>query len=75
MFSAEKVRATIASVAHVPVEKVSDASRITEDLGLRSLQRTELAVLLEVELGSKVDDATVYRAKTVSDLLAALAPH
>lgn len=69
----EKIRTAVATVAHVPVEKVADASRITEDLGIRSVQRVELAALLEVELGTNVSDATVGRAKTVHDLVDALA--
>ena len=72
MNNTEKIREAVASLAHVPVERVEDTSRITEDLGLRSVQRVELAALLEAELGKRVDDATVSRAKTVGDLVSAL---
>ena len=73
MDRADKIRSAVATIAHVSVDKVGDASRITEDLGIRSVQRVELAALLEVELGTAVSDATVGRAKTVQDLVSALA--
>jgi len=70
----EKIREAVASIAHVPVGQVAEGTRITEDLGIRSVQRVELAVLLEAELGKAVADTTVNRAKTVRDLFDALAP-
>lgn len=69
----ERIRSAIAAIAHVPVDRVGDASRITEDLGIHLVQRVELAALLEVELGTSVSDATVSHAKTVQDLVSALA--
>jgi acyl carrier protein len=74
MSDQEKIREAVASIAHVPVSGVEEGSRITEDLGLRSIQRVELAALLESELGKRVEDVTVNRAKTVRDLFDALAP-
>lgn len=68
----DKIRSAVAAIARVPVGRVADASRIAEDLGIHLVQRVELAALLEVELGTRVPDATVGRARTVQDLVSAL---
>lgn len=73
MDRAEQIRSAVATIAHVPLGRVADASRITEDLGIRAVQRVELAALLEVQLGTSVSDAAVTRARTVQDLVSALA--
>jgi acyl carrier protein len=69
--ASDDLRATVARIAHLPVERVSDASRLSEDLGIRSLDRLELAVSLETRLGVKLSDASVMKARTVADLRAA----
>lgn len=73
MDRADKIRSAVAAIAHVPVDRVADASRIAEDLGIHLVQRVELAALLEVELGTSVSDAAVGSARTVQDLVSALA--
>lgn len=69
---ARKVRSVVAGIARVPVGRVFDGSRLTEDLGIGSVQRVELTALLEVELDAGISDATVSGAKTVRDLISAL---
>jgi acyl carrier protein len=60
--------AAVAETAKRPPASVTDTSRLAEDLGLRSLGRIELAVLLERRLGKAVRDDQVMTAKTVADL-------
>jgi acyl carrier protein len=62
----------IAEATKRPRDTIGGATRLAEDLGLRSLKRVELAVALEDKLGQKVTDAVVMKAKTVNDLFAAL---
>lgn len=66
------VRAVIAGLARRPVADVAATSRLTEDLGIRSLERVELAVLLEEKLSRRVPDQWVMTARTVGDLEARL---
>lgn len=72
MISADVVKAAVAQIAKRPPAAIREEQRLAEDLGLRSLVRVELAVLLEDKLGQPVSDATVMRARTVGDLVAAL---
>ncbi len=71
MTAAEAVRGTVAELAHRPPNAIHDDQKL-EELGLRSLARVELAVLLEERLGIPVKDATIMRARTVADLIAAV---
>lgn len=66
------IRTTIAEACKQPLERVNSDSRLTEDLGLRSLRRVELAVTLEDRLAIPVADDTVMTARTVGDLVRAL---
>ncbi|HVV83922.1 MAG TPA: acyl carrier protein [Kofleriaceae bacterium] len=72
MTRSEIIRATIAGASRQPLERVQDGARLTEDLGLRSLARVELAVALEDRLATPVTDELVMRASTVGDLERAL---
>ena len=73
MTEQERVRSAIAEIAKVAPSKVLPGSRLTEDLGIRSLQRVELAVLLEERLKRAVSDQLVMVAKTVGELETRLA--
>jgi acyl carrier protein len=68
MTSREIIRTAIAETSKRPLSTVTDSTRLAEDLGLRSLSRIELAVLLERRLGKAVRDDQVMTAKTVADL-------
>jgi len=69
----DTIRLAIAQIAKRPPSEIQPAQRLTEDLGIRSLARVELAVLLEEKLGRSVPDQTVMIAKTVADLESRLA--
>jgi acyl carrier protein len=72
MTTRERLRAAVAETAKRPVRDIQDDTRLAEDLGLRSLQRVELAVLLEEKLGMPVSDDKVMSARTIADLQTAL---
>ncbi|MCC7369412.1 MAG: AMP-binding protein [Chloroflexi bacterium] len=55
-----------------PAGRIAPASDLHLDLGLDSLGRVELAVLLEEELGRSLSDEQMAELRTVGDLLAAL---
>jgi len=52
---------------------VHEGDLLSADLGYDSLSKVELAVDLEERLGIPVPDSVVTRARTVGDLVAALA--
>ncbi len=64
----DDIRDIVARVSKRPLSEIAPKSRLTEDLGIRSLQRVELAIMLEQKLGREVPDALVMVAKTVADL-------
>jgi long-chain acyl-CoA synthetase len=55
-----------------PADRIRPESDLHLDVGLDSLGRVELAVLLEEELGRSLSDEQVAELRTVGDLLAAL---
>jgi long-chain acyl-CoA synthetase len=55
-----------------PADRIGPASDLHLDLGLDSLGRVELAVLLEEELGRSLSDEQVAELRTVAELLSAL---
>ncbi len=62
----------VARAAGRPVAEVRPEADLALDLGLDSLGRVELAVLLEEELGRSLPDEEMAAQHTVADLLAAL---
>ena len=68
MTTDEIIRRTVAEASKRPLGSITTASRLAEDLGLRSLARIELAVMLERRLGKAVRDDQVMTAATVADL-------
>ncbi|MCC6174515.1 MAG: AMP-binding protein [Chloroflexi bacterium] len=68
----ERACALIARATRRPLDRVRPAADLTLDLGLDSLGRIELAVLLEEELGRSPADEEIASLRTVGDLLAAL---
>lgn len=70
--SAEEVRAKVVELIHrTACEAVvtEDNSRLQEDCGLDYLDRIELAVDIEDELGILIEDEDVDEMKTVGDLV------
>ncbi|HEY6039569.1 MAG TPA: acyl carrier protein [Kofleriaceae bacterium] len=72
MTNDEIIRRAVAETSKRPLGTITTASRLAEDLGLRSLARIELAVMLERRLGKAVRDDQVMTAVTVADLERAL---
>lgn len=68
MSKQETIRRAIAEASHKPLGLVTSGARLAEDLGLRSLDRVALAVMLEDRLEVRVPDAKVMSARTVADL-------
>jgi acyl carrier protein len=66
------VLAAVSEHARDKGRSVSEADRLSADLGLDSMTKVELAVDLEERLGMPVPDAVVTRAVTVGDIIAAL---
>ncbi len=72
MNASQAVREAVASVSGRRAAEVTDDKRLTEDFGIRSLARVELAALIEEKLGRVVDDKDVRSASTVGDLVGRL---
>lgn len=68
----DRLRGLLARASGRPLAEVRLDSDISLDLGLDSLARVELAVLLEEELGRSLPDEEMAVQRTVADLLAAL---
>ena len=69
---ASHVLGLVARAAGRPPGEVRPESDLGLDVGLDSLARVELAVLLEEELGRSVPDEEMATLRTVGDLLAAI---
>jgi long-chain acyl-CoA synthetase len=63
----------LARIARRPLAEVRPEAELELDLGLDSLGRVELAMLLEEELGHSLSDETMASLRTVGELLTALA--
>ncbi len=66
----ERARALLVEVGRVEAASITRGSDLTADIGLDSLGRVELAVLLEDELGLGVEDAELSELDTVAALCA-----
>ncbi len=62
------VELLVSQVAQVPERAINADAHLSADLGLDSLARVELLGLIEEELGTYIDDATVEPNATVGDL-------
>lgn len=62
-----RIALLIEKVAGFEAQEV-EASNTAEDMGLGSLERIELAVRIEEELGVRLDDRVVAGLSTVGDL-------
>jgi long-chain acyl-CoA synthetase len=66
----DPLAALVASVAGVPVARVTRDARLTSDLDLDSLGRVELLGVVEEELGVYVDESALDADASVSELAA-----
>ncbi|MBE5735386.1 MAG: acyl carrier protein [Clostridiales bacterium] len=61
-------KSMLAKQLNIDVAKVTDDSRIVEDLGADSLDVVELLMSLEDEMGIAVSDEEALNLKTVGDI-------
>ena len=62
------IKSMLANQLNIDVAKVTDDSRIVEDLGADSLDVVELLMSLEDEMGIAVSDEEALNLKTVGDI-------
>lgn len=65
----EIVRNNVARVAKCDVTSVTDGSLITQDLRMRSINRIELAALLENACGVPIKNREILKVQTVGDII------
>ncbi len=68
----DRALSVIRKTAREPREQIHPADNLELDLGLDSMERVELLVALEQELGASVDDAVVSRVYTVREMVDAV---
>ena len=65
----EKVKELLANQLNCDVKKISEESKIIEDLGADSLDMVEMLITLEDEFGVSVPDEDAEKLKTVGDIV------
>ena len=65
----EDILTPLARLARMPANKIRRESRLDTDLGLDSLTRLDLLMLLESRLGQTIPDAMVAKLETVNDVV------
>ena len=66
--TAEKVRAILAAQLDIDMEKISDSTDISDDLGADSLDIVELMMSVEEEFEITIDEEAVKDFRTVADV-------
>ena len=64
-----EIRATLARLARMPIHEIRKESRLDTDLGLDSLTRLDLLLVLENRLGETIPDALLAHLETVGDVV------
>ena len=64
----DKVKEMLANQLNVEVDKISEDSKIIEDLGADSLDMIEMLMALEEEFGLSIPDDKAEGLKTVGDI-------
>ena len=62
------IKSMLAKQLNIDAEKVTEDSRIVEDLGADSLDVVELLMSLEDEMGISISDEEALNLKTVGDI-------
>ena len=62
------IKELLAKQLNIDVKKITDESRIIEDLGADSLDVVELLMTLEDEMGISISDEEALKLKTVADI-------
>ena len=65
----EEILSTLARLARMPVHQIHRESRLDTDLGLDSLTRLDLLLVLENRLGATVPDALLANLETVGNVV------
>ena len=65
----EEIRTTLARLARMPAHQIQGESRLDTDLGLDSLTRLDLLLVLESRLGETIPDALLANLETVGDVV------
>ena len=68
MTTLEKIKNLLAEQLNIDVAKISDNSRVIEDLGADSLDVVEMLMTLEDEFNVTVSDEESVNLKTVQDI-------
>lgn len=65
----EEIRASLAQLARMPANKIKLDSHLELDLGLDSLTRLDLLILLESKIGQTIPDALLANLQTVKEVV------
>ena len=65
----EEILSTLARLARMPAHQIQRESRLDTDLGLDSLTRLDLLLVLESRLGGTIPDALLANLETVGDVV------
>lgn len=65
----EEILSTLARLARMPAHQIQRESRLDTDLGLDSLTRLDLLLVLESRLGETIPDAHLANLETVGDVV------
>lgn len=68
--TADRTRQVIADEASCSLEQAADDKHLTTDLGLDSLDRFELTIVLEDEFGIEITDEESAHLNTVGEIVA-----
>jgi len=65
----DKVKKLISSQLNIAESKITEESRLIEDLGADSLDSIELLVAFEEEFGIRIPDEETVNMKTIKDIV------
>jgi acyl carrier protein len=68
-----RVKKALAQVLLVDDSRIVDSALLVEDLGISSLDRFELLMVLEEEFGVEIDEQELDGVKTVADVVSRIA--
>jgi len=64
----DKVKEMLANQLNIEADKITETSKIVEDLGADSLDMIEMLMALEEEFGLSIPDDKAENLKTVGDI-------
>lgn len=71
----EKVKSLIAEQLGISVEKITEDSKLVEDLGADSLDTVEMLMTLEEEFGVSIPDEDAMQLSTVKSIVELIEKH